>query len=68
MKVSFILPIYNVEMYLGECIESLLVQTYTNFEIVLAGETRSLIPLDFSPPSLDSWDHFTGNPLNLILD
>ncbi|EPT35359.1 hypothetical protein SAG0021_02945 [Streptococcus agalactiae FSL S3-277] len=30
--ISVIVPIYNVEDYLVECIESLIVQTYRNIE------------------------------------
>lgn len=33
--ISVIIPIYNVETYLGECIESILKQTYTNLEVIL---------------------------------
>lgn len=33
--VSIIVPIYNVENYLAECINSVLVQTYTDFELLL---------------------------------
>lgn len=33
--VSIIVPVYNVEKYLSECIESLELQTYTNIEILL---------------------------------
>lgn len=35
VKYSFIVPIYNVEKYLNRCIDSLLAQTYRDFEIVL---------------------------------
>ena len=37
-KISIIVPVYNVEKYLSRCIESLLVQTYTNFEIILVDD------------------------------
>ncbi|GAB2479848.1 glycosyltransferase [Alkalibacterium psychrotolerans] len=33
--VSIIIPTYNVERYVEECIESLLNQTYTNIEIIV---------------------------------
>lgn len=34
-KVSIIIPIYNVEKYLIQCIESVVQQTYKNLEIIL---------------------------------
>lgn len=35
MLVSVIVPVYNVEKYVGECIESILNQTYKDIEILL---------------------------------
>lgn len=37
-KVSIIVPIYNVEKYLDECIVSLVHQTYKNIEIILVND------------------------------
>ncbi len=34
-KVSIIVPVYNVELYVEECIESLINQTYKDIEIIL---------------------------------
>lgn len=34
-KVSIIVPVYNVESYLNECIDSIINQTYRNLEIIL---------------------------------
>lgn len=38
MKFSVILPIYNVELYLAECINSILTQSYTDFELILVND------------------------------
>lgn len=38
MKFSIILPVYNVEKYLLECIESILCQTIKDYEIILVDD------------------------------
>lgn len=38
MKISFILPVYNVEAYLRECVDSLTCQTFKDFEIILVDD------------------------------
>jgi len=38
MKVSIIIPVYNGEKYLAECIESALNQTYKNIEIIAVND------------------------------
>ncbi|MDE5873388.1 MAG: glycosyltransferase, partial [Lachnospiraceae bacterium] len=37
-KISVIVPIYNVEDYVAQCIESICAQTYTNLEIILVND------------------------------
>ena len=37
-KISVIVPVYNVENYLERCVESILHQTYTNFELILIND------------------------------
>ena len=34
MKLSVIIPVYNVEEYIGECLESILNQPFKDFEII----------------------------------
>jgi glycosyltransferase involved in cell wall biosynthesis len=36
--VSVVVPVYNVESFLEECLESLLNQTYTNYEIIAVND------------------------------
>ena len=36
--ISIIVPVYNVEDYLPECIESIINQTYKNIEIILVDD------------------------------
>lgn len=36
--ISIILPVYNVEKYLFKCIDSIINQTYKNFEIILVDD------------------------------
>lgn len=37
-KISVIVPVYNVEKYLSQCVESILAQTFTNFELLLVDD------------------------------
>lgn len=36
--VSIIVPVYNVEKYIGKCIDSILSQSYTKFELLLIND------------------------------
>ena len=37
-KISVIVPVYNVELYLRRCIDSILAQTFTDFELLLVDD------------------------------
>lgn len=37
-KIGVIVPVYKVEKYIAECIESILAQTYTNFRLILVDD------------------------------
>lgn len=36
--ITVVVPVYNVENYLAECVQSLLCQTYTHYEIILVDD------------------------------
>ena len=46
VKISIIIPVYNVEDYLKECLDSLLRQTFTEFEIICIDDGSSDNSLD----------------------
>ena len=37
-KVSIIVPVYNCELFVGDCLDSLIKQTYKNIEIILIND------------------------------
>lgn len=49
--VSVIVPVYNVEKFLGRCISSIVSQTYSNLEIILVDDGSK----DCSPRMCDAW-------------
>lgn len=38
IEISIIVPVYNLEDYLPKCVDSILAQTFTNFELVLVND------------------------------
>lgn len=38
MKYSIIVPVYNVEKYIGDCLNSILNQTYNNYEVIIVND------------------------------
>lgn len=51
LKISIIIPVYNVEKYLAVCIESIIHQTYQNLEIILVNDGST----DNSPQICDNY-------------
>lgn len=45
-KISIIVPVYNVEVYLSNCIDSILNQTFRNFELILVNDGSTDKSLD----------------------
>ena len=44
-KISIIIPVYNTEKYLRPCLNSILAQTFTDFEAILVddGSAASIV-------------------------
>ena len=38
MRFSIVVPVYNTEMLLGDCVGSVLAQTYTDWELLLVDD------------------------------
>lgn len=38
IKISVIIPVYNVEKYIGQCLDSIVNQTYKNLEIIIVND------------------------------
>ncbi len=51
MYFSLILPIYNVEKYLKECVDSILAQTFNDYEVILVNDGST----DSSPEICDEY-------------
>ncbi len=52
MKFSFVVPVYNVEQYLEQCLESLQAQDFDNFEIICVNDGST----DHSREILTEWE------------
>ena len=51
MKLSIIIPVYNVEKYLRKCVESLIKQDYNSYELILVDDGST----DNSPQICDEY-------------
>ena len=49
--ISVIIPLYNVEKYVGECLDSLLAQTFTDFEVIVVDDCST----DSSPAIVENY-------------
>ena len=60
--VSVIVPLYNVEKYVGECLDSLLAQTFQDFEVIVVNDCST----DASPAIVESYAPKFGGRLKLV--
>jgi len=41
MRFSIVIPVYNVEKYLRKCLESVVNQTYKDFELIIVNDSST---------------------------
>ena len=55
-KISVIIPVYNAEKYLGQCLDSLIGQTFSDFEIICVNDGSNDSSLDILNSYADKCD------------
>jgi glycosyltransferase involved in cell wall biosynthesis len=68
-KISVLIPVYNSERYLAECLDSILTQDFRDFEILIAddGSTDNSLEIIKSYAAKDARIRWWQNPRNLGL-
>ena len=60
--VSIIIPLYNAEKYIGDCLDSILAQTFQNFEVIVVDDCST----DSSCAIVDGYAKKFGGRLKLV--
>ena len=61
-KISVIIPLYNAEKFISACLESLLAQTFQDFEVVIVDDRST----DSSCAIVESYREKFGGRLTLL--
>ncbi|SDI32887.1 glycosyltransferase [Proteiniclasticum ruminis] len=56
--VSIVVPVYNTEKYLKRCIDSIIDQTFDNYEVILINDGSTDSSLDILKEYADEYDNF----------
>lgn len=63
-KISVIMPVYNCELYVKEAIDSILNQTYTNFELLIIDDASTDKTIELVKEYLDVRINLIEKPIN----
>lgn len=64
VKISVVVPVYNVEQYIGDCLESLLNQTYSTFEVLFVDDCGNDSSISIIETFLSSHKDFNARILH----
>ena len=62
--ISIVVPMYNVEKYIGECLESILAQTFQDFEVIVVDDCST----DKSVEIAESYTKKFGDRLKIYIN
>ena len=62
VKISVIVPVYNVEKYLSKCLESVLNQTFKDFELIIVNDGST----DNSQGIIDKYSSIDSRVISLL--
>ena len=65
-EISIIIPMYNVEKYVGECLDSILVQTFTDYEVIIVDDCSTDKSYKIVESYLPKFNKFGTEKLRLI--
>lgn len=65
--ISVLMPVYNVEAYIGEAVESILAQTFADFELIILDDCSTDKTSDIVTTFSDSRIRYIKQPRNLGL-
>ena len=61
-EISIVMPMYNMEKYIGECLDSILAQTFTDYEVIIVDDCST----DKSCEIVESYKPKFGGKIQLI--
>ena len=64
--VSIVIPMYNSEKYIGECLDSILAQTFTDYEVIVVDDCSTDDSRAVVQSYLPKFDGGGGNSISFV--
>ena len=65
--VSIVIPMYNSEKYIGECLDSILAQTFTDYEVIVVDDCSTDNSRAVVQSYLPKFDEGGRNSISFVL-